>query len=54
MVLRVFDAGRGVVNPMHTLNLSGEEEGEKNGKIMEKKKYLQLLLNIMCDKLQRM
>ena len=24
--------GRGVVNPMHTLNLSGEGEGEKNGK----------------------
>ena len=34
MFLRVFDGvgGGGVVNPMHTLNLSGEREGEKNGK----------------------
>ena len=32
MFLKVFDGGRGVVNPMHTLNLSGEGEGEKNGK----------------------
>ena len=38
--------------PMHNLNLSGEG-GWERGK-MEKKRYLPLLLNIMCDKLQRM
>ena len=35
--LRVFDGGKEAVNPMHTLNLSKEGEGEKNRKECKRK-----------------
>ena len=44
--------GGGLYPNAHFESVRGGERGK--GKRMEKKKYLPLLLNIMCDKLQRM